>query len=103
MVCLGDSVTLGYPGPPGRGLPARARARIEARGPGVEVFNVALMAWSTPQERIAYERIARKYHPDQVILGICLNQSPGAPEQPLPSAAVGLQGCSVALRSPAGW
>src|SRR5262249_45162995 len=30
-------------------------------------------AWSTRQERIAYERIARKYHPDQVVLGICLN------------------------------
>jgi HEAT repeat protein/lysophospholipase L1-like esterase len=73
VVCLGDSVTLGYPGPPEGAYPRVLESLIEARGPGVEVFNVALMAWSTRQERIAYERIARKYRPDQVILGICLN------------------------------
>jgi HEAT repeat protein/lysophospholipase L1-like esterase len=73
VVCLGDSVTLGYPGPPEEAYPRVLEKRIEAEGPGVEVFNVALMAWSTRQERLAYERIARKYRPDQVILGICLN------------------------------
>jgi len=73
VVFLGDSVTLGYPGPPEEAYPRVLESRIEAQGPGVEVFNVALMAWSTRQERIAYERIARKYHPDQVVLGICLN------------------------------
>jgi lysophospholipase L1-like esterase len=73
VVCLGDSVTLGYPGPPEQAYPRVLESRIEAEGPGVEVFNVALMAWSTRQERIAYERIARKYRPDQVVLGICLN------------------------------
>jgi HEAT repeat protein/lysophospholipase L1-like esterase len=73
VVCLGDSVTLGYPGPPEQAYPRVLESLIEARGPGVEVFNVALMAWSTRQERIAYERIARKYRPDQVIVGICLN------------------------------
>ncbi len=73
VVCLGDSVTLGYPGPPEQAYPRVLESRLEALGPGVEVFNVALMAWSTRQERIAYERIARKYRPDQVILGICLN------------------------------
>jgi HEAT repeat protein/lysophospholipase L1-like esterase len=73
VVCLGDSVTLGYPGPPDLAYPRVLERRIEGEGPGVEVFNVALMAWSTRQERIAYERIARRYHPDQVILGICLN------------------------------
>ncbi len=73
VVCLGDSVTLGYPGPPDQAYPRVLESRIEARGPGVEIFNVALMAWSTRQERIAYERIARRYRPDQVILGICLN------------------------------
>jgi HEAT repeat protein len=73
VVCLGDSLTLGYPGPPEQAYPRVLEALIESRGPGVEVFNVALMAWSTRQERIAYERIARKYRPDQVIVGICLN------------------------------
>ncbi len=37
------------------------------------MLNVSLMAWSTRQERIAYERIARRYHPDLVLLGVCLN------------------------------
>jgi HEAT repeat protein/lysophospholipase L1-like esterase len=73
VVFLGDSVTLGYPGPPEEAYPRVLQSLIDARGPGVEIFNVALMAWSTRQERIAYERIARKYHPDQVVVGICLN------------------------------
>jgi HEAT repeat protein len=37
---------------------------------------VALWGWSTRQERIAWERIARGYHPDQVILAVCLNDIP---------------------------
>jgi HEAT repeat protein len=36
-------------------------------------MNVALPGWSTRQQRIAYERIARGYAPDVVVLSICLN------------------------------
>jgi HEAT repeats len=32
-----------------------------------------LGGWSTRQELIAYRRIARRYRPDQVLVGICLN------------------------------
>lgn len=39
----------------------------------MEVFNFALRGWSTRQERYAYERIARAYRPDTVVLAICLN------------------------------
>src|SRR6266702_1810906 len=53
--------------------PAGLQSRLDARGPGVEVLNVSLMAWSTRQERIAAERIARRYRPDLVLLGVCLN------------------------------
>jgi HEAT repeat protein/lysophospholipase L1-like esterase len=73
VVCLGDSVTLGYGYSPQEAFPQTLEARLQARGPGVEVFNIALPGWSTLQERIAYERIGRKYRPDQVILGVCLN------------------------------
>jgi len=37
---------------------------------------VALGGWATRQERFAYERIARKYRPDLVLLGVCLNDLP---------------------------
>ena len=39
-------------------------------------MNVALMGWSTRQERIAWQRIARHYRPDQVVLAVCLNDIP---------------------------
>jgi lysophospholipase L1-like esterase len=39
-------------------------------------MNVALMGWSTRQERIAWQRIARHYRPDQAVLAVCLNDIP---------------------------
>ena len=73
VICLGDSVTLGYGFPSAHAWPQALEHTVAARGPGVEVFNVALMGWSTLQERYAYERIARAYRPDTVVLAVCLN------------------------------
>lgn len=73
VVCLGDSVTLGYGFPREQAWPAVLERTLAARGTGVEVFNVSLAGWSTRQQRYAYERIARAYRPDTVVLGICLN------------------------------
>src|SRR5207249_1489815 len=49
---------------------------LDARGQPAEVFNVAFSGWSTRQERIAYERIGRRYRPDDVVVGVCLNDIP---------------------------
>jgi len=73
VVILGDSVTAGPPFQPAEGYPAILQSRLDERGPWVEVFSVALWGWSTRQERFAFERIARRYRPDQVIVGLCLN------------------------------
>jgi HEAT repeat protein/lysophospholipase L1-like esterase len=73
VVCLGDSVTLGYGLRHEASYPNQLQARLEENGPGTEVMTVALAGWSTRQERLAYVRIARHYAPDLVILGICLN------------------------------
>ncbi len=73
VVILGDSVTAGTPFKPAESFPAMLQAQLEQQGPWVEVLNVALWGWSTRQERTAFERIARRYHPDQVIVGLCLN------------------------------
>ncbi len=73
VVCLGDSVTFGLGVRRDESYPSVLQERLDALGPGVEVLNVSLMAWSTRQERIAYERIVRRYRPDLVILGVCLN------------------------------
>jgi HEAT repeat protein/lysophospholipase L1-like esterase len=70
VVILGDSVAFGH------GLEAaQAFPRIlENTSSSIdEVFNVALPGWSTRQERLAYERIARKYKPNAVVLAVCLN------------------------------
>jgi hypothetical protein len=73
IVVLGDSVTFGHRLRPSDAYPQVLQRKFDALGLRVEVFNIALPAWATPQERMAYERIARKYHPDQVLVGVCLN------------------------------
>ena len=73
IVCLGDSVTFGYGFTRAESWPHALQDLVDARGPGVEVFSVALPGWSTRQERYAYERIARRYRPDAVVLAVVLN------------------------------
>jgi lysophospholipase L1-like esterase len=73
---LGDSVTLGAGLPPAQAYPQVLQTRLDAEGRGAEVFNVALWGWSTRQERIAWQRLARKYRLDQVVLAVCLNDIP---------------------------
>jgi hypothetical protein len=76
IVCLGDSVTFGYRLPWSESYPVVLEEILLKTKRRVEVFNVALPGWSTRQQQIAYEQIARKYKPDFVILGICLNDVP---------------------------
>jgi len=76
VACLGDSVTLGYGIRPQEAWPQVLEDLLAARGRRAEVFNVAFGGWSTRQELIAYRRLARRYQPDQVLLGICLNDIP---------------------------
>jgi len=73
VVCLGDSTTLGWGVSPPEAYPQVLEEMLEAGGDSTEVLNVALGGWSTRQELIAYRRIVRKYRPDVVLLGICLN------------------------------
>jgi len=76
VVCLGDSVTLGYGIRPHDAWPQVLEDQLDARDRRTEVFNVAFGGWSTRQELIAYRRLARKYRPDQVLLAVCLNDLP---------------------------
>ena len=76
VAMLGDSVTLGAETEPVEAYPQVLEARLRAQGTRIDVMNVALWGWSTRQERVAYRRLLRKYTPDQVILGVCLNDIP---------------------------
>ena len=73
---LGDSVTLGAELQPQEAYPQLLEARFAAEGRRTEVMNVALWGWSTRQERTAWQRIVRGYHPDQAVLAVCLNDIP---------------------------
>jgi lysophospholipase L1-like esterase len=73
VAVLGDSVTLGAGIEATEAFPQVLQAGLEAEGQRIEVMNVALWGWSTRQQRIAWERIARRYRPDQAILAVCLN------------------------------
>lgn len=76
VAILGDSVTFGAETRPDEAFPQRLEARFRTEGRRVEVMNVGLMGWSTRQQRIAWQRIARGYQPDQAILAVCLNDIP---------------------------
>ncbi len=73
VAVLGDSVTLGAGIEAAEAFPQVLQAALTADGQRIEVMNVALWGWSTRQQRIAWERIARRYRPDQAILAVCLN------------------------------
>ena len=76
VAVLCDSVTLGDGIRRELAFPQVMESQMEGEGRRVEVMNVALWGWSTRQERIAWERIARRYRPDQVLLAVCLNDIP---------------------------
>ena len=76
VVGLGDSVTMGAGIEAAEAWPQVLEARFASEGRDIEVLNVALWGWSTRQERIAYDRLVRRHKPDQVLLGVCLNDIP---------------------------
>jgi HEAT repeat protein/lysophospholipase L1-like esterase len=73
VVFLGDSVTMGHGIEAAQAYPQVLQRQLDDEGRAVEIFNVALQGWSTRQERIAYDTLARRYAPDLVVLAICLN------------------------------
>lgn len=76
LAFLGDSVTFGDGLSAEDAYPQVLQQRLAAQGRRIEVFNVALWGWSTRQARLAYERLARPYRPDRVVLAVCLNDIP---------------------------
>ncbi len=76
VIALGDSVTMGAGIEASEAWPQVLEERYEKEGRPVDVMNVALWGWSTRQERIAYGRLGRQHHPDQVLLAVCLNDIP---------------------------
>lgn len=73
IVCLGDSVTIGHGLRREEIFPVLLESFLQQIGLEAEVLNIATPGWSTRQELIAYRRIGRKYRPDHVFLGFCLN------------------------------
>ncbi len=73
VAILGDSVAYGHGLEAAQAFPQVLERRLRDDGRDVDVFNIALPGWSTRQESIAYERIARRYKPDTVVLAVCLN------------------------------
>ena len=73
IVVLGDSVTYGHGFDAAEAFPQIMERSLRASGRDVDVFNMGLPGWSTRQERIAYNSIARRYRPNAVVLAVCLN------------------------------
>ncbi|UCE60599.1 MAG: hypothetical protein JSU63_02380 [Phycisphaerales bacterium] len=73
LVCLGDSVTAGHGVKRSQAYPYIFESFLQQLGLPAEVFNIAASGWSTQQEATAYQVVARRYRPDHVFLGFCLN------------------------------
>ncbi|MGB0715493.1 MAG: SGNH/GDSL hydrolase family protein [Phycisphaerae bacterium] len=73
IACIGDSVTIGHGLRRQEIYPVLLESFMQQIGLQAEVLNIATPGWSTRQELLAYRRIARKYRPDHVFLGFCLN------------------------------
>lgn len=73
IAILGDSVTVGPDGHPEQAYPQVLERLLAERGPDAEVMNVSLWGWGTLDEVTAWERLARPYRPDLVVLAVCLN------------------------------
>ncbi len=73
---LGDSVTFGHGIESSQAYPQRLQAAFDRAGRAAEVFNVGLWGWTARQQRIAYERIVRRYRPHVVVVAVCLNDIP---------------------------
>ncbi len=73
IVCLGDSVTLGFKVARNQTYSFLLEEFMRQLDLPVEVFNVAQSGWSTRQELEAYRRIIRPYRPHHIFVGFCLN------------------------------
>lgn len=73
MLFLGDSVTYGWGMGPEDAYPRFVQAGADAAGRPLEVMNMAMPGWTTRQQRLAYERVGRKYRPDLLVVAVCLN------------------------------
>ncbi len=78
IAVLGDSLTLGW------GVPeadtfcerfARRLASTAPRGITVEVLNFGIGNFNTRQEAALYAGLARRFHPDEVVLGYFINDA----------------------------
>lgn len=69
LVFVGDSYTFGQGVADDETFAARCQQRL---GPGWEVLNFAVPGYGTDQQLLCYERVARDYAPDVVVLGFFL-------------------------------
>ncbi|SRR5579884_472958 len=68
VVFLGDSNTWGWGVADGEEFPLLTEQRLRASSPNVQVLNFALPSFGTDQEYLTYVNVARRYHPDLVVL-----------------------------------
>ena len=103
IVVLGDSITWGYGVDAGQRYPDLLDAPVTRAGVPVEIVNLAVSGYATDQELLLWERQARRYCADLVILGLYENDlrenlSPAQGNHAKPYFVVGADG-SLTLRN----
>lgn len=73
IVVIGDSITFGNFLPVEETFPERLEQSFREHGVGAEVLNLGVSGYNTIQEVAFLEEVGLQFHPDEVILGYCMN------------------------------
>jgi len=73
IAVLGDSIAFGNGLPLEATFPKQLEARLRERGARVEVLNMAVAGYDTPNEVALFEQSGLAFAPDLVVVGYCIN------------------------------
>lgn len=73
VVVIGDSIAFGNNLPPESNFPAVLEQMFANAGKHVEVLNLSLGGYDTPQEVATLEQIGLQFKPDMVVVAYCIN------------------------------
>ncbi|MHB8056088.1 MAG: SGNH/GDSL hydrolase family protein, partial [Candidatus Aminicenantales bacterium] len=79
VALLGDSVTFAREFNEDKIFSGRLESKLRAIRPDVDVLNLGILGYDTLEEVIHFERIARPYKPDVVVVCFCLNDVAASP------------------------
>jgi len=73
IITIGDSITFGISLPANESFPKRLEDSFRSQNLAVEVLNLGVGGYDTSQEVAFLQKVGLQFHPDEVIVGYCMN------------------------------